>query len=303
MTEGGKKAILAAFFANLGISIIKFLAFLATGAASLLAECLHSLADTGNQALLLLGAKRSKKDPTPEHPFGYGPERYFWSFVVALVLFTLGGLFALYEGIEKLRHPHELSSPIWGFIVLTIAILLESYSLRTAIIETNHVRGNQSFWHFIRHAKQPELPVVLLEDIGAMTGLVFALMGLTAATVTDNARYDAIGSISIGILLIIIAYILAREMKSLLIGESVDPDVAEKIRSAVLEGDEVASIIHMRTLHHGPDNILLGVKVEFSSHSDEGITQSINAVETRVRAAVPTVQTIYIEPDIRRQSE
>lgn len=303
MHEGGKKAILAAFFANLGISIIKFFAFLATGAASLLAECLHSLADTGNQALLLLGASRSKKAPTPEHPFGYGPERYFWSFVVALVLFTLGGLFALYEGIEKLRHPHELSSPMWGFIVLTIAILLETYSLRTAIIETNHVRGSQSFWHFIRHAKQPELPVVLLEDIGAMTGLVFALMGLTAATATDNARYDAIGSISIGILLIIIAYILAREMKSLLIGESVDPAVAEQIRSAVLEGDEVASIIHMRTLHHGPDNILLGVKVEFSSHNDEGITQSINAVETRVRAAVPTVQTIYIEPDIRRQSE
>jgi cation diffusion facilitator family transporter len=301
MHEGGKKAIFAAFFANLGISIIKFLAFLATGAASLLAECLHSLADTGNQALLLLGANRSKKAPTPEHPFGFGPERYFWSFVVALVLFTLGGLFALYEGIDKLRHPHELGSPIWGFVVLGIAIALESFSLRTAVIETNHIRGKKSFRQFIKHAKQPELPVVLLEDVGALLGLVFALFGLTMAVVTDEPRFDAVGSIAIGLLLIVVAYILAKEMKSLLIGESVDPIDAESIRNAILDGNEANSIIHMKTMHLGPDDILLGVKIECAYHTDTEMAKAIDAIESRIRSAVPACKTIYIEPDIARE--
>jgi len=300
MHEGGKKAILAAFFANLGISIIKFLAFLATGAASLLAESLHSVADTGNQALLLLGSKRSKRKPTPEHPFGFGPERYFWSFVVALVLFSVGGLFALYEGIEKLRHPHELTSPIWGFVVLTIAICLETYSLRTAVVETNQVKGKRSYWKFITTSKHPELPVVLLEDIGAMLGLLMALGGLSAATITGNTRFDAIGSIAIGILLIVIAFILIREMKSLLIGESVDPEVAAKIRTAIEQGDEVNKIIHLRTMHVGPDDILLAVKVECKGQSATDIADAINAVESRVRQAVPETKMIYIEPDIYR---
>ncbi len=257
MHEGGKKAIFAAFFANLGIAIIKFLAFLATGAASLLAECLHSLADTGNQALLLFGSRRSQKSATPEHPFGFGPERYFWSFIVALVLFSLGGLFALYEGIRKFQDPHELGSPMWGFIVLTIAIALEGYSLRTAIVETNQVRSSKSFWRFIREAKHPELPVVLLEDIGAITGLIFALGGLSLAVITGDARYDAAGSIAIGLLLVVIAFILAREMKSLLIGESVDLLVAQKIRSAIEQGDEVKSIIHLRTKERTSSRVIL----------------------------------------------
>ena len=300
MHEGGKKAILAAFFANLGIAIIKFLAFLATGAASLLAECIHSLADTGNQALLLLGANRSKRKPTPEHPFGFGPERYFWSFVVALVLFSVGGLFALYEGIGKLRDPHELSSPIWGFVVLTIAICLEGYSLRTAVVETNQVRNKKSFWKFIRESKHPELPVVLLEDLGAMIGLLFALSGLSAAVITGNSRYDAMGSIAIGILLVVIAIILVREMKSLLIGESVDPEVAQKIRFAIEQGDEIKKIIHLRTMHLGPDDILLAAKVECTGITAEEIAKEIDSVEMRVRKAVPEVKTIYIEPDISR---
>ncbi len=300
MHEGGKKAIFAAFFANLGIAIIKFLAFLATGAASLLAECLHSLADTGNQALLLFGSRRSQKSATPEHPFGFGPERYFWSFIVALVLFSLGGLFALYEGIRKFQDPHELGSPMWGFIVLTIAIALEGYSLRTAIVETNQVRSSKSFWRFIREAKHPELPVVLLEDIGAITGLIFALGGLSLAVITGDARYDAAGSIAIGLLLVVIAFILAREMKSLLIGESVDLLVAQKIRSAIEQGDEVKSIIHLRTMHLGPDDILLAVKVECKGDTAMDIAHEIDAVEARVRAAVPEVKTIYIEPDIQR---
>ncbi len=301
MHDGGKKAILAAFSANLGIAIMKFVAFIFTGAASLLAESLHSLADTGNQALLLVGSKRSRKLPTPEHPFGFGPERYFWSFVVALVLFSLGGLFALYEGITKvLSSSHELESPIWGFVVLSVAIVLEGFSLRTAKIESKKIKGEQSYWSFIKKAKVPELPVVLLEDIGALFGLVFALLGLSVATITGDSRFDSMGSIAVGILLIAIAYILAVEMKSLLIGESVDPLVMDKIRKAILAGDEANSIIHIRTMHLGPDDILLGVKIESSASSLSEVANDINAIESRVRAALPEVRTIYIEPDILR---
>ncbi|MFN8015663.1 MAG: cation diffusion facilitator family transporter [Acidimicrobiia bacterium] len=300
MQEGGKKAIVAAFLANLGIAIIKFVAFLVTGAATLLAESLHSLADTGNQALLLFGSKRSTRAATGTHPFGYGPERYFWSFIVALVLFSLGGLFALYEGIQKLFDPHELEKPVWGFAVLIVAICLESFSLATAVKETNHVRMRSSFWRFIRDAKHPELPVVLLEDVGALSGLFFALVGLTLAVITGNSKFDAIGSISIGILLIIIAFILAREMKSLLIGESVDKETALKITNAITAGDEIKKIIHMKTMHLGPDDILLGVKVECQGNTAQDIANEIDSVEKRIREAVPTIKTIYIEPDIAR---
>lgn len=300
MHDGGKKAIIAAFLANMGIAIIKFAAFAATGATSLLAEGLHSLADTGNQALLLLGSRQAQKAPTKEHQFGFGTERYFWSFVVALVLFSLGGLFALYEGIDKLRHPHELESPIWGFVVLGIALILEGFSLRTAIIESRDARKKLTYRQFIRQAKHPELPVVLLEDTGALLGLMFALAGLSLAAITGNSRFDSLGSIAVGILLIVIAYILAVEMKSLLIGESVTDEDEQKIRAAILDGDEVTTIIHLRTQHLGPDDILLGVKVETSANTAQEISAAIDVVEARVRAAVPTVRTIYIEPDIKR---
>ena len=298
MHDGGKKAIIAAFSANLGIAIMKFIAFVFTGAASLLAESIHSLADTGNQALLLVGSKRSHRAPTPEHPFGYGPERYFWSFIVALVLFSVGGLFALYEGITKVMDPHHVDNPIWGFIVLSVAIILEGFSLRTAVKETRLIKGDQSYWQFIKNAKFPELPTVLLEDIGALFGLVFALGGLTVATLTDDSRYDAIGSISVGVLLIVIAYILAVEMKSLLIGESVDKEVMTKIRAAILEGDEAKQIIHIKTMHLGPDDILIGVKIDSSGTTLKEVADGINAIEARVRKAVPDVHTLYIEPDI-----
>lgn len=235
-----------------------------------------------------------------EHQFGFGTERYFWSFVVALVLFSLGGLFALYEGIDKLRHPHELESPIWGFVVLGIALILEGFSLRTAIIESRDARKKLTYRQFIRQAKHPELPVVLLEDTGALLGLMFALAGLSLAAITGNSRFDSLGSIAVGILLIVIAYILAVEMKSLLIGESVTDEDEQKIRAAILDGDEVTTIIHLRTQHLGPDDILLGVKVETSANTAQEISAAIDVVEARVRAAVPTVRTIYIEPDIKR---
>jgi cation diffusion facilitator family transporter len=304
MQEGSRKAIIAAFFANLGIAIAKFVGFLLTRSAGLLAESGHSLADTGNQALLMLGGKRGNRPADSAHPFGYGPERYFWAFVVALVLFSMGGLFALYEGIDKLRHPHVVDKPAVAFAILFVAIGLESYSLRTAIKEANHVRQPGTSWAaYIRSAKSPELPVVLLEDVGAEIGLGFALVGLALAEITGNARWDAVGSIAIGVLLVAIALVLAREMKPLLIGESASDSDLEMITTALSSSADVISIIHLRTMHLGPDDLLLAAKVDFDhSLSVAQLARAIDQAEMALRAAVPKTTTIYIEPDIRRQS-
>jgi cation diffusion facilitator family transporter len=297
--EGSRKAIIAAFFANLGIAVSKFVGFAITGSASLLAEAIHSVADTGNQALLMLGGKRARRTATPEHPFGYGRERYFWSFVVSLVLFSLGGAFAIYEGIEKLRHPHEPEQLGVAVTILVIAILLESWSFRTAVHESNKVRGRTSWWRFIRRSKNPELPVVLLEDFGALIGLFFALVGVTLAAVTDNGRWDAVGSLAIGILLCCIASLLAVEMKGLLIGESATPEMQDRVTAALAGSPEVQRVIHMRTEHIGPDELLVGAKIELSSHlGAAAVAQVINRAEANVRAAVPEARIIYLEPDI-----
>jgi cation diffusion facilitator family transporter len=295
--EGTRRAIVAAFLANLGIAISKFIAFVITGSASMLAESIHSVADTGNQGLLFLGGKRARKAPTAEHPFGFATERYFWAFIVALVLFTLGAMFAMYEGIQKLIDPHELESPIWAFGVLGVAIVLEGWSLRTARHEAKASRGRRSWWSFIRTTKNPELPVVLLEDTGAITGLVFALVGITLAEITGNARWDALGSIGIGLLLGVIAVILAIEMKSLLIGEAVSPEVDAAIRTAILDGPEVSRIIHLRTSHLGPDDVLLAAKLEFTCDTTAALTDAIDSVEARVRTSSPIVRLIFFEPD------
>ena len=296
--EGTRRAIIAAFLANLGIAISKFFAFAMTGSASMLAEAIHSVADTGNQGLLFLGGKRSRKAPTDEHPFGFGTERYFWSFIVALVLFTLGSLFALYEGVHKLLDPKELDSPIWAFSVLGIAIVLESLSLRTAHHEADPSRQGRTWWRFIRTTKSPELPVVLLEDVGALIGLVFALVGISLAEITGNARWDALGSIAIGLLLGVIAIVLAIEMKSLLIGEAVAPADEARIRDAILDGPEVTRIIHLRTLHLGPDDVLLAAKLEFACATIPALAHAIDTVEGRVRTSTPHTRLIYLEPDL-----
>jgi len=301
MHEGSKRAIVAAFLANLGIAVSKLVAFAVTGAASMLAEAIHSFADTGNQGLLMLGGRRARRAPNDEHQFGFGPERYFWAFVVALVLFSLGSLFALYEGIDKLRNPHELDSPTVALVVLGVAFALESLSLRTAVHEASPQRGpNRSWWRFIRHTKSPELPVVLLEDVGALLGLLFAIAGVLLATVTDNARFDAMGSVAIGALLGVIAVVLAVEMKSLLIGESASSADDEQIRAAIADGHEVLKIIHLRTMHLGPEEILVGAKLEFSSTTIPELAAEIDAVEARIRRAVPAVGMIYLEPDLYR---
>ncbi len=306
MQDGSRKAIIAAFFANLGIAVSKFVGFILTGSAGLLAEAGHSVADTGNQALLLFGSKRGKRPADRAHPFGYGPERYFWAFVVALVLFSMGGLFALYEGIHKLSDPREVDGPAIAFGILIVAILLESFSLRTAVKEANHVRDrSKSWWHFIRASKTPELPVVLLEDVGAEIGLIFALSGLTIAELTGNPRWDAIGSIAIGVLLVAIAAILAIEMKGLLIGEAASDFDQNAIVTALTTSPNVVSILHIRTMHLGPDALLVAAKIDFGSElSLPGLAAAIDLAEANLRAAVPKARTIYIEPDIRRsQSE
>ena len=302
MTDGSRKAIFAAFFANLGIAVSKFVGFLITGSASLLAETVHSLADTGNQLLLFLGGSRARKPATPVHPFGYGRERYFWAFAVALVLFSAGGMFALWEGISKLRDPHEIESLSVAVTILLVAIVLESFSLRTAVRESRHVKDPDTGWfRFIRRTKQPELPVVLLEDVGALVGLVFALTGVLLAEATGNPRWDAMGSVMIGTLLIVIAIVLIVEMKSLLIGESAGPATLDAIGAAIIARPDVDQLIHMRTEHLGPDEILVAAKIEYSSRlSADELVDAINRTEDAIRAVVPEATVIYLEPDLVR---
>jgi cation diffusion facilitator family transporter len=289
----------------MGIAIAKFVAFFVTGASSMLAEAIHSVADSGNQVLLLVGGKRAARAATPQHPFGYGRDRYIYAFIVSIVLFSVGGLFAIYEGVHKLQHPGELTSPAWAIGVLLVAIVLESFSLRTAVRETAAVKApGQSFWKFIRTARQPELPVILLEDVGALTGLVLALLGVGVATLTGNGIYDGLGTVAIGVLLVVIAVILAIETKSLLLGESATPEDQRKIVAALEGGTPPLSVIHMKTLHLGPDEILVAAKVAVE-HDDTaaGIARAIDDAERRIREAVPAARVIYLEPDLRRPAD
>ena len=297
MHEGSRKAIFAAFLANLGIAIAKFAAFAVTGAASLLAEAIHSVADTGNQGLLFLGGHRARKPATRLHPFGFGRERYFWAFVVALVLFSLGSVFALVEGIDKLIHPHALEDPIVAFAVLGVALVLEGFSFRTAIREASKVRHQHSWWRFIRSAKSPELPVVLLEDFGALIGLLLALAGISLNQITGEPAFDALGSIAIGLLLGVIAVVLAIEMKSLLMGEAAAPEQEQAIVDTIESDPGVERLIHLRTQHLGPEELLVAAKIELGAQSMSRIGPTIDALERRIRGAVPNAQVIYIEPD------
>ncbi|MBG0828057.1 cation diffusion facilitator family transporter [Planomonospora sp. ID67723] len=301
--SGGTKAIVAALAANLSIAAAKFVAFAFTGSSAMLAEGIHSVADSGNQALLLLGGKRAARERTPEHPFGYGRERYFYAFVVAVVLFTIGALFSIYEGIHKLGSKEPLDRPEWAFGVLIFAIIAETFSFRTAIKESNAVRGDQSWISFIRRSKSPELPVIVLEDLGALLGLIFALFGVTMAVVTGDPVWDAIGTLMIGALLGIIAIILAIETKSLLIGEGAGPEVEKQICAALQGSPEVSKVIHMRTLHLGPEEILVAAKIAVQ-HDDTAadVARGIDEAERRVRAAVPEARVIYLEPDLYRET-
>jgi cation diffusion facilitator family transporter len=301
----GTRAVIAALLANAGIAVAKFVGFLVTRSGSMLAESVHSAADTGNQALLLLGGRRARRPATPQHPFGHGRERYFWSFIVALMLFSVGGMFATYEGVEKIRHPHELDSPLVAVGILVVAILLESLSFRTAVVEARPLKEpGTGWWHFVRRAKVPELPVVLLEDLGALVGLILALAAVVTAHVTGDAVWDGYGTLAIGVLLIVIATILAIEMKGLLIGEAASEADQQRIAAAIEIEPSVTRLLHMRTLHIGPDELLVGAKIELVSDlTVEEATEVVNRVETSVRRAVPAARMLYLEPDVFRTDQ
>ncbi|HJR36925.1 MAG TPA: cation diffusion facilitator family transporter [Nocardioidaceae bacterium] len=306
--DGGTKAVIAALLANSGIAILKFLAFLLTGFSSMLAESIHSVADAGNQGLLLLGGKKAKRAATPEHPFGYGRERYIYSFIVAIVLFSVGGLFALYEAYHKYHEIAEghTSEGAWEWVpivVLVGAIIMESFSFRTAIVESNKVRGKASWVEFVQRAKSPELPVILLEDAAALLGLFFALIGVGMALITGNPYWDVVGTTAIGLLLVAVAIVLALETKSLLLGESATPESQRRIREALETTAGIDRVIHMKTLHLGPEELLVAVKTGIDRDaSAEQVAESINAAERAIRDAEPAAQVIYIEPDIYREN-
>ncbi|KFG75196.1 cation diffusion facilitator family transporter [Streptomyces mutabilis] len=302
--SGGTKAIVAALLANLSIAVAKFVAFLFSGSSSMLAESVHSLADSGNQGLLLVGGKRAQRAATPQHPFGYGRERYIYAFLVSIVLFSVGGMFALYEGYEKIKHPHEIEHWYWPVGVLVFAIIAETFSFRTAIKESNAVRGKKSWKEFVRHAKAPELPVVLLEDLGALVGLILALGGVGMALLTGDGVWDGIGTLCIGVLLILIALVLAAETKSLLLGEAAGTEAVQQIEAAIVAGDTVTGVIHMRTLHIGPEELLVAAKIAVRHDGTATeIASAIDAAESRIREAVPIARVIYLEPDIYSETE
>jgi cation diffusion facilitator family transporter len=297
----GRKAVVAALAANVGIALSKLVAFVITRSSSMLAESVHSLADSGNQLLLLFGAYRARRSPDAAHPFGHGQARYFWAFVVAVVLFTVGGAFAIYEGVEKVLHPHEVDNLVVAVVVLLVAIGLEGFSLRTAVGEARPRLAGRSWWRFIRETKTPELPVVLLEDTAALAGLVLALLGVGLAALTGEPVWDAVGTIAIGVLLVVVAGVLAVEMHSLLLGEAASPSVVSAIETALCSNGDFAAVIHLRTMHLGPDELLVGVKVATPPGvPSDVLSERIDAAEERVRAAVPAARLIYVEPDVLR---
>ncbi len=300
---GGTKAVVAALGANLGIAVTKFAAFALTASASMLAEAIHSVADSTNQVLLLIGGKRAQRGATPTHPFGYGRERYVYAFVVSVVLFAVGGLFAVYEGIHKLAHPEPIASWKWVPIaVLVVAIVLESLSFRTAMRETNEIRGGASWGAFIRHARAPELPVVLLEDFAALIGLILALLGVGLTLLTGSGIWDGLGTLAIGALLVVVAAVLAVETKSLLVGEAATAEQVAAIERAIGGGDGICRLIHLRTLHLGPDELLVAAKIAVPGQERAAqLADAINATEARIRSAVPIARVIYLEPDIDRR--
>ncbi|QJU52208.1 cation diffusion facilitator family transporter [Herbiconiux sp. KACC 21604] len=298
-TSGGTRAIIAALLANIGIAIAKFVAFLISGSSSMLAESVHSLADSGNQLLLLLGGRKAKKKADREHPFGYGRERYVYAFVVSIILFSVGGVFSIYEGIEKITDPHPIETPWVPLAVLVVAIALEGFSLRTAVKESNPSRGKQSWVQFVRRAKAPELPVVLLEDTAALTGLAFALVGVSLSAITGNGLWDGISTLFIGALLVLVAIVLGIETKSLLVGEGAGEGDVARIRSAIEGTARVDRLIHMKTLYLGPEELLVAAKIALAPESElRDVAATINEAEANIRAAVPIARVIYLEPDV-----
>ena len=295
------RAVIAAFAVNLAIAVAKFVAFLFTGSASMLAEAVHSVADTGNELLLLIGRGRSRRARTLEHPYGYGRERYFYSFVVAVMLFTVGAAFSVYDGMHKILAPEPVDSPLVAFVVLILSMVLEAFSLRTAIAEANESRGDASWREFVHSTKSAELPVVLMEDVAALIGLCFAFGGVLLSVITGDGAWDGVGSVLVGVLLACAAFIVGFESKSLLIGESASSDASASIVSALESGPEGFRVIHLRTSHVSPDSLLVTAKIAVSPEMLAAeLADGIDKAEARIRDAVPIAEMIYLEPDIYR---
>jgi cation diffusion facilitator family transporter len=298
------KAVIAALAANLGIAIAKFAAFLLTGSASMLAESVHSVADTANEVLLLIGRGKSGRARNELHPFGYGRERYFYAFVVAVLLFTVGSVFSVYDGVHKILAPEAVRSPGIAFGVLAVCAVLEGFSLRTAIREASAERAGRSWRSFVHATKSPELPVVLMEDSAALLGLLFAFLGVLLSVLTGSGVWDGAGSVGVGILLACAAFVVGYETKSLLIGESASSEVAASIVAALEDEGRGLRVIHLRTSHVGPESLLVTAKIAVPAAMPAGaLVSEIDAAEERVRAAVPIADTIYLEPDIYRPDQ
>ena len=300
MAGGGdsKRAILFALGANFALAVAKGVAAFVTGSSAMLAETVHSLADCANQGLLLLGLKQARRPPSPEYPLGYGKAIYFWSFLVAVMLFTVGGMFSLYEGIHKLQSPEPLEQWWWAAGVLVFGIVAESISMRACLQEVNKARAGRSLWQWFRESRQAELVVIFGEDAAALFGLVFALIAILIAVVTGNPVWDAVGTIAIGVLLIVVAVFVAIEVKALLIGQSIDP-ARQKEMLAFLEGrPEVVRIINLLTLQLGTD-ALVSVHAQMRESDDaQVLAAQIDNVERDLKQAFPEVRFSFFEPDI-----
>ena len=296
MATGRPTAVIAAFVSNLLIAVAKFVAFSFTGSSSMLAEGFHSVADTGNQALLLLGRHRARRAASRQHPFGYAPERYFWAFVVAIILFAFGAVFSFWEGFQKLSDPHPIESPIWAFGVLGVAIAVESVALTIAVREANRTRTG-SWWRHIRSTKDAENSVVLLEDSAAEVGLIVALVGVSLTVATGDARWDALGSLAIGAILAFVSALLATEMRSLLIGEAAGHAHRDAIVTAIRAEPTLERLVELRTMHLGPDDLMVTARVELDARlTFDDAAGAITAIERRIRDAVPIATEIFIEP-------
>jgi len=296
-TSGSVRAILYALGANIGIFIAKAVAAVITGSGAMLAEAVHSLADCGNQGLLLFGMKLARKPPTPDYPLGYGKEVYFWSFLVALMLFSVGGAFSVYEGIHKISHPEPIEAPVLGVGVLVFSLALEWWSLRACLQEIDKTRGAQTLWRWFRDSRDSEMIVVFGEQIASIAGLAAALAAVAVTLITGNPLYDAIGSVAIGVLLIVVAVFVAVEVKALLIGQSVEVDKREAIRAFVEARPEVHKLHNVITLQMGPD-VMVAIKACFDPALPAAeLVRQINGMEAALRTAFPDVRWSFVEPD------
>ena len=293
------KSILFALLANFGIALTKTVAAVITGSGAMLAESIHSFADCGNQGLLFLGLRTSKKKPDTDHPLGHGKEIYFWSFVVSLILFSMGGLFSIYEGVHKLSSHEGLKSPMIAIVVLSVSMVLEAASLYGCLVQIRKLRHNENILSWVKNTRQSELVVVLGEDIAALLGLAFALVAVILSAVTGNPIYDALGSIMIGALLVVISIFLAIKVKSLLIGQSASKEVRNGIRDFLEKRPEVEKILDIVTIQLG-SNVMLAVKAKMNeNNSAEKLIENINTCEAELKKAFPEIQWIFFEPDIK----